>query len=234
MAVDVRLMTSQWPRAGHEFPPVTWTGRHNASIFASGGYPGIRPDGSYVVESGEVAGLDRAEDGGWVHRQTGDRIDLSDRHLVLAYGSNGDPAKLTKNLGGSAVYALRCLVHDHATVWCAGRSGDGSVVVTIHPEPGRLELHHVLAVTADQLAAIDEWEGHPGTYERRALVGRVTVDGDGASATSPTDGTAAETVERSVLVYVGARAERQPLRHDGRMWYLTDHTHDDVDPLVAR
>lgn len=55
-------------------------------------------------------GLD-VVDGGWVDRDTGDRIDTTGRTLVLAYGSNADPTKLSERLMGT-VLVLRCLVRD--------------------------------------------------------------------------------------------------------------------------
>lgn len=110
----------------------TWPGRRSAGSFSTSPYryPGTRPEGSYAVGRRLVWGLD-AVDGAWVDRDTGERVDLEGRSLVLAYGSNADPAKLSEKLRGT-VLVLRCRVEDHAAVWCAARrSGDRSVVATL-------------------------------------------------------------------------------------------------------
>lgn len=199
----------------------TWSGRRPADSFAISPYryPGTRPDGSYAVADGEVWGLDCA-DGGWVDRDTGDRVDLTGRVLVLAYGSNADPVKLSQRLTGT-VFALRCLVRDHSAVWCdARRWADRAVVATIEPDPGRIESHHVLAVTAEQLAEIDVWEGHPSRYERQRFCGPVLLE----------SGTEAD----EVLVYVGTEDRRPTLLIDGRSLRVAEHCQDDVDRLVVR
>jgi hypothetical protein len=204
-----------------DWPTVNWSGRRQATSFGVDPYcyPGTRPDGSYAVSDHEVWGLDGV-DGGWVDRDTGDRIDLADRALVLAYGSNADPAKLSARLTGT-VFALRCLVRDHAAVWCNGRRrGDGAVVATIESDPGRIEQHHVLAVTLEQLVEMDRWEGHPDRYRRDRFGGPVLLE----SGAAPDE----------VWVYVGTEACRQALRIDGRSLRVAEHGHADVDHLVAR
>lgn len=214
-------MTTVWPDAHTVWPAATWSGRRPAGSFAVSPYryPGTRPDGSYAVGDGLVWRLD-AVDGGWVERETGDRIDLDGRALVLAYGSNADPLKLAERLAGT-VLVLRCLVRDHAAVWCnARRSFDRAVVATIAPDPGRIESHHLLAVTPEQLAQIDRWEGHPDRYARCSFEGPVLLEsGD---------------VPDEVLVYVGTEAHRPTLLVDGRPLRVAEHCQDDVDPLVGR
>ena len=162
-------------------------------------------------------GLDCA-DGDWVDRDTGDLVELNDRVLVLAYGSNADPVKLSEKLTGT-VFALRCLVWDLSAVWCdARRQADGAVVATIEPDPGRIESHHVLAVTRQQLVEMDRLEGHPGWYRRRAFQRPVLLE----SGTVPDD----------VWVYVGTEERRPILRVDGRSLRVAEHCQDDVDRLV--
>lgn len=203
------------------WPTPTWRGRRSASSFAASlyRYPGTRPEGSYAVGDGMVWGLD-AVDGGWVDRDTGVAVDLTGRNLVLAYGSNADPAKLAERLDGT-VYVLRCEVRDHSAVWCdARRFRDSAVVCTIEPDPGRVESHHVLAVTPDQLVQVDAWEGHPDFYRRQCFDGPMRLE----SGPTPDE----------VWVYVGTKDRRPVLRVDGRSLRVAEHCQDDVDGLVQR
>lgn len=213
--------TSTWPEEFTAWSTATWRGRRPAGSFAVEPYcyPGTRPEGSYVVGDHLVWGLD-VVDGVWVDRDTAERVDLADRALVLAYGSNADPAKLAYRLAGT-VFVLRCLVRDHSAVWCNGRRGfDGAVVATLEPDLGRIEPHHLLAVTPEQLLEIDDWEGHPRWYERRPFGGPVLLESGAVPA--------------GVLVYVGTEARRPPLRVDGRSLRVADHCQDDVDRLVPK
>lgn len=205
-----------WPNAGDLFPPATWSGPLDARTFPAAPYPGIRPEGSFVVDRSQVVGLDPSVDG-WTNRETGKSLSLDGLSLVLAYGSNGNPEKLAEKLG--TVIAIRCAVRDHAAVWCNARRAEGSVVATIAADPGRIETHHVLAVTEEQLDLIDGWEGHPRYYARQTMPrGSVLLE----SGNTP----------QEVLAYVGTMGKRQPLRAGGRLWRTADHTQDEVDHLV--
>lgn len=214
-------MSAGWLDEPVDWPTATWRERRPATSFAVDPYcyPGTRPDGSYAVSDHEVWGIDAAS-GGWVARDTGERIDLADRALVLAYGSNADPAKLAARLTGT-VFALRCLIRDHAAVWCnARRHADRAVVATIEADLGHIEQHHILAVTPEQLVEIDRWEGHPDRYRRDRFGGPVLLE-SGA-------------VPDSVWVYVGTEQHRPALRVDGRSLRVAEHCQADVDRLVAR
>jgi hypothetical protein len=212
-------LTAVWSDAPADSPADAWSGRRPPDSFTAEPYryPGVRPDGSYAVGDGLVWGLD-VVDGGWVDRDTRQPVDLTERSLVLAYGSNADPAKLSQHLTGT-VLVLRCQAGDHAAVWCnARRFFDSAVVCTIEPAAGRVESHHVLAVTPEQLDRMDRWEGHPDRYLRRAFDGPVLIEtGDMAD---------------SVLVYEGTPEGRPALRVDGRSLRVAEHCHDDVDSLV--
>lgn len=212
-------MSAIWTDPPAHWPTAAWSGRRPATSFAVDPYcyPGTRPDGSYAVADGDVWGLD-VVDGGWVDRDTGDRVDLTGRILVLAYGSNADPVKLSQNLTGM-VLALRCLVRDHSAVWCnARRRADRAVVATIERDPGRIESHHLLAVTPEQLVEMDGWEGHPGWYERREFDGPVLLE--------------SETEPDQVWAYVGTEERRPTLIVDGRSLRVAEHCQGDVDRLV--
>lgn len=204
------------PSWSYRFPPATWRGQDEIGSFPAAPYPGIRPEGSFIVEDGLVRGLDPAADG-WVCRSTGETVSIEGLNLVLAYGSNGNPAKLAENLG--TAIAIRCAVRDHAAVWCSARRREGSVVATIAPDPGNTEEHHVLALTDDELILVDRWEGHPNVYERQTMpTGSVLLE-SGA-------------IPHEVLVYVGTERKRPRLWVNGEFWRTAEHSHDEVDARV--
>lgn len=82
----------------------------------------------------------------------------------------------------------------------------------------RIETHHILAVTHEQLAQMDRWEGHPDWYERQPFNGPVLLE------------TGAEPDQ--VLVYDGTRERRPALKVDGRSLGVAAHRQADVDGLV--
>jgi len=219
------LSTHGCPLSVTAFPPAVWSGRHKPGDFAAERYcyPGARPSGSFILSDGIVHGLDPAS-GGWVDRDTATSVDIRDRVLVLAYGSNADVVKLAANLKklpDRRVLGLRCLVIGHAAVWCnARRQRDASVVATIAADPGRVEVHHVLAVTKAQLEAVDRWEGVASLYyERQTWSGRVVLE----NGTTPS----------SVEVYVGTADKRPPFRRDGYHLRVAEHSYAEVDALVG-
>jgi len=207
------------------FPDATWSGNH-ASRMPRADYPGLRPTGSWTLSPhGELHGVDPT-DAGWCDRDTGERVDVSDRHLVLAYGSNPDPAKLLHReeeqgfFGGEVVIALRAAVFGWAAGWCDARRGDGSVVATLVQAPRRVEVHPVLALTPHQREAMDRWEGHPNCYRRIGFEGVVVLESG--------------EPRRDVEVYLGTPGQRPPLvTGDGHL-LCAEVTHADVDPLVDR
>ena len=198
------------------FSPVTWTA-HSAMSYAGADYPFLRPEGSWRLDcEGELHGLDPAGSC-WRDRDTGEHVDLAGRRFVLAYGSNGNPEKLAENLG--TAIAIRCAVRDHAAVWCGERRREGSVVATLAADPGHTEVHHVLAVTSEDLVRIDRWEGHPHIYRRQTMpTGSVFLESG--------------VIPHEVLVYIGTEDERPALRVDGEFWRTADHSYDEVDEIV--
>jgi hypothetical protein len=208
---------AKWPSYFSAFTPATWIGRHAVDTFPASPYRGERPQGSFVVQDGLVWGLDPC-DGEWVDRETAKRVSLDGRSLVLAYGSNANPEKLSEHLAGTVV-VLRCLVRNYAAVWCDARRREGSVVATIAPDPGWIEIQHVLAVTQHQLDLINRWEGHTLLYERQGMPdASVLVE----SGEMPSD----------VLVYVGTAEKRPPLLVDGAYWRTAEHSYAEVDALL--
>jgi len=202
------------------FTPAHWTPHTVTPVTAD--YPGMRPTGSWMLRpDGELRGIDPCP-AGWRDRQSGAAIDLSDRHLVLAYGSNPDPNKLLNRngfLGGEPVIALRAAVFGWAAAWCDSRRGDGAVVATLVPALGRVEVHPVLALTAHQLHNMNRWEGHPTYYRRVPHRGLVVLE----------SGEPAPSIE----VYLGTPDYRWARRgDDGEHLLCAEVSYAEIDEIV--
>lgn len=204
------------------FSDATWTSKVVSPVAAD--YPGLRPTGSWRLNAdGTLHGLEPSVDG-WRDRKTGEDVDLTGRHLLLAYGSNPDPGKLLAHrgfLGGQSVIALRAAVFGWAAVWCdARRHSDGSVVATLVRAPGRVEVHPILVLTPHQVAVMDRWEGHPHRYRRQHHADRILLESH-------------EWADDDVQVYLGTAELRPPLIVEGRHLLCADVPQADVDTLVA-
>ena len=202
------------------FAPANWTPHTVTPVTAD--YPGMRPTGSWWLRpDGELRGVDPYP-AGWRDRRSGATIDLADRHLVLAYGSNPDPNKLLNRdgfIGGEPVIALRAAVFGWAAAWCDSRRGDESVVATLVPAPTRVEVHPVLALTAHQLCKMNSWERHPTCYRRVPHPGLVVLE-SGAPALG-------------VEVYLGTAEERWARRgHDGEHLLCAEVSYAEIDEMV--
>lgn len=220
-----RELTTAGVEAAELFAPATWTA-HTVSASCGAVYPGLRPVGSWLLHrDGELRGLD-PDGAGWCDRDSAEPIDLGGRSFVLAYGSNAATAKLLAReeeegfFCGEPVIALRAAVFGWAAVWCdARRQRDDSVVATLAPVPNRVEVHPVLALTRDQLGAMNSWEGHPRFYERTVLEAQVQWE----------SGRRAEEV---IEVYLGTSERRPVLELDGHPALLAEVSYDEVDDYV--
>ena len=205
------------------FPPATWTS-HPATRYAGADYPGLRPTGSWRLDpDGELRGLD-PDELGWRDRDTAEPVDLSDRQFVLAYGSNADPHKLlTKEgfLGDNSAFALRAAIFGWAAVWCDARRGDDTVVATLERVAGRVEVHPVLALTADQFGYMDSWEGEPRFYRRTTHL-------------DPLQWESGQWATEHIEVYLGTSEERSIHVVDGRPVLCADVGYAEIDRLVKR
>ncbi len=194
-----------------------WTSA-DPSAFPEGPYPGERPQGSWrLTASGRIHHLTPSDDG-WADLHGGAIVNTAQRHLILGYGSNPNPAKLADRFAGQEVFVLTATIYDWSAAWCDARRGSGDVVATLVPDPGSEETHAVIAVTAEQLQVMDRWEGHPTYYARQPFTGRCVLE-DGRSP--------------AVEVYLGTPECRPPLRRDGRIVRVRDVAHREVDRLVA-
>jgi hypothetical protein len=206
------------------FPGVDWTSAEPVE-FPERPYPGWRPQGSWrLVPDGRLHALEPTK-GGWLDRYTGDTVSVSDRRLVLGYGSNLNPAKLAARLHGEEIVALRAAVLGWAAAWCDGRrsAGAGDVVATLVPAPRHVEVHAVLALTDAQVELIDGWEGHPHWYRREPFEGTIWLE----------DGTLMGNVADSeVQVYLGCEGVRSPLLIAGRPLLCAEAPYDVVSRIV--
>jgi len=90
------------------------------------------------------------------------------RWRYFAYGSNMSGEQMRSRCPG-ANDPLNAVLDDHD--WLLNRRG----VATLEPAPGR-EVHGVLwDVTADDLAALDRWEGVPRYYRRSTMAVRTNA-----------------------------------------------------------
>lgn len=189
--------------------------------FPAGPYPGTRAAGSWRLTTIGVMHRVRPAGGAWVDQVTGDRVNLTGRRLVLAYGSNLNPAKLAAAYRDQEVVVLAAEVRGWAAVWCDARRAAGDVVATLAPWPGAVHTYGVLALTDEQVAAMDGWEGHPVRYRRQAFAGDCVLEDGSAPA---------------VQVYLGTPEVRSPLLRDGRLLRCGPGgtPYAQVDRLVAR
>lgn len=179
-------------------------------------YPGMRPNHSWRLVDGNVHRLALTRRG-WVDQVSGDAVGLDGRHLILGYGSNLNPTKLARHFDDD-VAVVTVTVLDWAAAWCDARRGDGCVVATLVPMPGAVETHAVVAVTSQQRAVMDRFEGHPTYYRRQRFTGRCVLDNG---------------QEVRPEVYLGTTAMRPALLRAGRPLLLREVPYGEVDRLVA-
>ncbi|MDA3645657.1 gamma-glutamylcyclotransferase [Saccharopolyspora indica] len=196
-------------------------------------YPGARPGCSFVHSDGvgRVLRPDSSAPSGW---RVGDGGCLDDwlaergaepmrgRQLVLAYGSNACPAKITwlrAELGLTGpVVALSARCTGLSAVWAAGlRIHDGQRPAVLTAAPGVVEDHALWFATPEQRQVLDVCEGRGVRYRLVHLHGPERIQ--------LADGSAPQRV----LAYAAAGPQRAPLLVDGRPVRCTD-----VDQLAAR
>jgi hypothetical protein len=189
--------------------------------FPEAPYPGERAPGSWLLnEDGLLHGLDYVGNG-WIDRRTEEVVNLAGRHMVLGYGSNLNPVKLSGQYQDNRVIVLQAKVKGWSAVWCNARrgSGTGDVVATLAETPGICELHAIVAVTDEQLKKMDEWEGHPRCYGRQQFAGDVVLESGSIGG---------------VQVYMGTEERRPALRIDGQLARVGDIPYDEVDKIVRK
>lgn len=148
-------------------------------------YPGERPDTSFVVDGTTVYPLRPAPDGrSWQVRETDGWQDadrwlthrghsrLSERVAVLSYGSNANPAELSRIAKDCPIVAIRGAVFGAAAAYCSTqRSRDDQYPAGLVEEsPSIGEWHTILLITPEQQNVLNAKEGtRSGHYELRHL-----------------------------------------------------------------
>ncbi|MER5393032.1 gamma-glutamylcyclotransferase [Saccharopolyspora sp. NPDC002686] len=200
-------------------------------------YPGARPGFSFVHSDGVGWALapDSSAPSGWrVSRDGSDGSCLDSwlgergaepmrgRQLVLAYGSNACPAKITwlreeLRLTGPVV-ALSARCTGLSAVWAAGlRVRDGQRPAVLTAAPGVVEEHALWFATPEQRRVLDQCEGRGVRYRLVHLHGSERIRlADGSEP-------------QRVLAYAAAGRQRAPLLVDGRPVRCLD-----VDQIAAR
>lgn len=196
-------------------------------------YPGARPGCSFVHLDGVGRALspDSSTPSGWRVGDAGCLDDWLDergaepmrgRQLVLAYGSNVCPAKITwlrDELGLTGpVVALSARCTGLSAVWAAGlRIHDGQRPAVLTAAPGVVEEHALWFATPEQRRVLDICEGRGVRYRLVHLHGPEQIRlADGSEP-------------KRVLAYAAAGPQRAPLLVDGRPVRCSE-----VDQLAAR
>lgn len=191
-------------------------------------YPGSRPCGSFVAIGDDVLPIDfSTRSASWRVLSPAGWCDLdewlseagfpliNERAAVLAYGSNGNPGEIRRFSAGAPVIALKGLLLGAAAVYCATPRRDGQYPAGLAAaQPDRAEVHSLLLLPMDTVAALDAKEGVHDRYYERALIDEgetgvafVLESGDAWSGALP--------------VYL--QGPRRPLAvRDGSLVYVSD------------
>ena len=186
-----------------------------AAGFDPAPYPGVRPDGSWVVDENArllPAMPDPTTPSGWCVIHSGGEArclddwledrgaePMSHRVPVLSYGSNACPQKFVANGVSLPGVNLACVTENLAAVWCHDSRPVSRVPATLGLSPGSREWHVVSYLSSADFAALDRVEGRANDWYRliRLTEGRVVCQ-DGA-------------VLQTVYAYMGGREHRWPL-----------------------
>lgn len=97
--------------------------------------------------------------------------------LYFAYGSNLDPVQMSSRCTGSRTVGLAAL-HDHRLAFPLHSDAWGGGVAGVQPAHGAVVWGELYDLTADDLAALDGYEGFRGSGDQHNVYDRdqVTVD----------------------------------------------------------
>jgi hypothetical protein len=178
------------------------------------GYPGSRPNFSYVYHQQKVYKLlprgDTYADL-WVDGPTGQtslddfliahgNAPLEERQAVLAVGSNGCPGRLAEKYGHQPDVALPVFVGtlaDTAVVYSRQLAPYGALPATYLSQRGSVSWLSVNMLTKEQVAHMDGTEGIGWFYERIPVPGHFRVEG------GPKIGNLSAYLDRKILAYQG-------------------------------
>lgn len=141
-------------------------------------YPGDLPDQPFVLDHGEVRPLNSGRFSTAV---------MSERHLVVAVGSNAAPARLVEKLGADEVVpVVSAAVVGMDVRYSAHITRYGAVPTTAWPSTGAAVSLPALLLDDDQLTALDATEPNYDRVPLAELGVRLPIDGDDRRASAST------------------------------------------------
>ena len=198
-------------------------------------YPGLRPDFSYVYFKGDVHKINPRGDTYadlWLNDPSGQvtldafleargNATISNRHAVLAVGSNGCPGRLAEKYGDQPEVALPVFVGtvaDTAVVYSRRLVSYGALPATYLHQPGASSWLSVTMLTDEQLARMDETERVGEYYLRIPVPGHFLIDG------GPRVGDLTAYLDREILTYEGKPIRLKMFARDGPDWPVMDES----------
>ncbi|MEE9522436.1 MAG: hypothetical protein V3W05_06490 [candidate division NC10 bacterium] len=196
-------------------------------------YPGLRPNFSYVYYQGKVYEITPQGETNadlWLEDSTG-RVTLdaflvargnptmSERHAVLAVGSNGCPGRLAEKYGDQPEVALPVFVGtlaDTAVVYSRRLVWYGALPATYLHQPGAVSWLSVTMLTDDQLKRMDETESVGEFYLRIPVSGHFRIDG------GPKVDNLTAYLDREILSYQGKPIRLKMFAREGPDWPMMD------------
>ncbi len=198
-------------------------------------YPGLRPDFSYVYYQGKVHRIIPRGDTYadlWLDAPSGQvtldaflearrNAAISQRHAVLAVGSNGCPGRLAEKYGDQPEVALPVFVGtvaDTAVVYSRRLVSYGALPATYLHQPGAFSWLSVNMLTDEQLARMDETERVGEFYLRIPVPGHFRIDG------GPKVDNLTAYLDREILSYQGKPIRLKMFARKGPDWPIMDES----------
>ncbi len=196
-------------------------------------YPGLRPDFSYVFYEGTVYEITPRGDTYadlWVEDPIGvstldaflaarGNAPMTERHAVLAVGSNGCPGRLAEKYAAHPDVALPVFVGtltDTAVVYSRRLVSYGALPATYLHQPGAVSWLSVTMLTDEQLARMDQTEGVGEFYQRIPVPGHFSIDG------GPQIGNLTTYLDREILSFQSKPIRLKMFARKGPDWPIMD------------
>lgn len=196
-------------------------------------YPGLRPDFSFVYYQGKAYEITPRGDTYadlWLNDSNSQvtldaflagrgNATMSQRHAVLAVGSNGCPGRLAEKYGDQSEVALPVFVGalaDTAVVYSRQLAPYGVLPATYLYQPGAVSCLSVTMLTDEQLTRMDETERVGEFYLRIPVPGHFHVDG------GPKISNLTAYLNRKILTYQGKPVRLKLFARKGPAWPVMD------------
>ena len=142
---------------------------------------------------------------------------LSERHAVLAVGSNGCPGRLAEKFGAESAAAIPVLlgtIENVSVVYSRQLVSYGALPATFIKQPGASSRLSITLLTQEQLAQMDATEQVGDMYERISVESPFVVN------------------KGLKIDGVTAYLDQKILGYQGKPIYLKAFAHEEVDGLV--